>query len=232
MSPKYLSFILAALMAFSSVPANAESFIVLEALIQNHKTLSNRLKERVGIETGVLAATTLVEENTDDYQDIIKTMQNRVEGSFANVHFAADLAVLTMMAVKTAQKSSDAVDLALDKVGDNPLLIPATAEVVNRSGQCISNIYKLVSMVATAGTGVVLATNEDRTQFCFMIRSNLLEIQHMMAALTRMAITEPSIFNQRESPDVARIQSILQGSQDGEAKQMAAELIDRAISGL
>lgn len=162
-------------------------FAVLEALVQNHKALSNRLRERGLIDASVYAATEVTTGNTEDYQDIIKTMQQRIEGAFASVQFVSDLAFLTMMAVKTAQITTDAVDTTLDHVGNNPLVIPATVYAVDRSGQCINTIYKLVSMVATAGTGIVLATNEDRAQFSFMIRSKLLEIQDLMANLSRLA---------------------------------------------
>lgn len=210
---------------------SAYRFVVLETLISNHKSLSNKLKERGLIEASVMAATDITTDHTEDYQDIIKTMQKRIEGSFANVQFAADLASLTSMAVKTAQKSANAVDYALENIVGNPLIIPATVHVVERSGQCINTIYKLVSMVASAGTGIVLATNEDRTQFCFIIRSKLLEIQYLMDSLMQVTMGS-NLISTGNSGDHQRIRQILMGIKDVDAMQMASGLINKAAAGL
>ena len=232
MKPKILTLILCLTCLTASLQAqDVKRFIVLETLIQSHKSLSNKLRDRCTIDASVFGATTIVTDRSEEYQDIIKTMQKRIEGSFANVQFAADLAVLTSMAVKTAQLSTDAVDTALDNLGGNPFIIPLTTYAVQRSGQCINTIYKLIAMVATAGTGVVLATNEDRAQFCFIIRSKLLEIQDIMNTLMRMSIGN-DIISFGDDGDHQRIRRIMRGGKDVDAKRMAGTLIERAAAGL
>jgi len=232
MKTKILTLILSLICLTTSLQAqDAKRFIVLETLIQSHKSLSNKLQDRCTIDASVLGATIILTDNTEEYQDIIKTMQKRIEGAFANVQFASDLAVLTSMAVKTAQLSTDAVDTALDNLGNQPFIIPMTTYAVQRSGQCINTIYKLISMVATAGTGVVLATNEDRAQFCFIIRSKLLEIQDIMSSLIRMSIGN-GIISFGDDGDHLRIRRIMRGEKDADAKRIAGTLIDRAAAGL
>ena len=214
---------------FLAAPVAAESFVVLEALVQSHKSMSNKLRDRNNIEISVLGATNMTTNRTEEYQDNIIEMQKRIEGSFASVQFASDLAVLSSMAVKVARLSEDAVDFALDNATDNPLIIPATVKVVERTGQCVNTIYRLVAMVASSGTGVVLATNEDRTQFCFMIRTKLYEIQQMMESLLQMSLGTDFI-KMGNTLRHRQLREILNGSQHGIAADKVGEMIDQAAN--
>ena len=228
---KKLIIILTALLIGQPVAIQAETagkFLVLEAMIASHKSLSNKLKNRNLTEASVMAATQTTTNNTEDYDEIIVTMQKRIEGSFASVQFVADLTALTAMAVKTAKLSTDAVELALDKADKNPLLVEGAAYALNRSGQCINVIYQLIAMVASSGTGVVLATNEDRTQFCFMIRSKLLEVQDIMNRLLMMAMNSDGFLDNTENAATRRIRAVLQGSEDKKAYDETTRIIQTA----
>lgn len=160
-------------------------FVVLETLIDNHKKLSNQLRNRSIVDAAVAVETIAVENRTTDYENMVDTLQKRVEGVFSGVQFGLELANLTLLAVKVADTSTDAVSLAADVGTRYPLAWIYGAHALEESGRVISDIYKLVAMVASGGTGVVLATNEDRTQFCFMIRSKILRLQDIMSRLSR-----------------------------------------------
>lgn len=224
---KITGLLVAALMVFT--PVRAESFVVLEALVQMHKTLSNRLKERNGIESSVVVAVNNTTNKTGNYEDIITKLQKRIEGSYASVQFVSELAALTSQASRTASLSVDAVEYALDNAVNNPLILDATVYVTDRTAQCINSIYRLMAMVAGSGTGVVLATNEDRTQFCFMVRSKLMEIQKLMENLIQLSIGE-SLIAEGNPADRARMRAILNGSQHQNAADRAGRLIDRAAN--
>ena len=231
---KFIIALLAVLLAAPAVQIQAESvyrFAVLEALIANHKALSNRLRDRRDIDMTVTVATYRTTDETDNYEEMVRTMQQRIEGAQSNVQFSLDLASLTSMAVKTAQLSSDAVGYALDKAGDNPLIIDATVQVVNQTASCINTIYKLVAMAASSGSNVVLATNEDRTQFCFIIRTQLQRIQNLMKSLLHFT-GGTGLIRSIQTGESRQIREILEGSKDVDAYREAAARIERAAAGL
>lgn len=230
---KFFIALLAVLLAAPAVQMQAESvyrFAVLEALIANHKALSNRLRDRRDIDMSVTVATYRTTDETDNYEEMVRTMQQRIEGAQSNIQFSLDLASLTSMAVKTAQLSSDAVGYALDKAGDNPLIIDATVQVVNQTASCINTIYKLVAMAASS-SNVVLATNEDRTQFCFIIRTQLQRIQNLMKSLLHFT-GGTGLIRSIQTGESRQIREILEGSKDVDAYREAAARIDRAAAGL
>ena len=214
------------------IPVAADNILVLEGLIESHKTLSNRLKNRSTVEGTVAVATNRQTNITDDYENDVVSMQKRIEGAFASVQFTADLAVLTSMAIKTTKLSTRAIDAALDAVGDNPLIIFAAEQALNRSGQCIQSIYKLMAMVVGSGTGVVLATNEDRTQFCFMVRTKLLEIQDIMYELLAVANRMEHRFERYDENNMRarQILDILSGAKHEEAYKKTSNKISMAAS--
>ena len=159
-------------------------------------------------------------------------MQNRVEGAFSNVQFAADLAVLTNMAVKTADMCTDGIGHAIDQSLKHPILLPYADYAVTSLGVHINGIYKLIAMIVTGGTGVVLATNEDRTQFCFMIRTKLQEIQNIARELKMMTYRCEMFGNIANEKDVQGVVDILRGSKMGEAKDKAVNILSKAAAKL
>lgn len=230
---KIVIWFLAALMTVNTVRAEEDlsiyRFAVLEALIANHKAISNRLLDRVDIDASVVYGTYRTTNETQNYEDIIRKMQKRIEGTQAGVQFALDLASLTSMAVKTAQLSSDAVEFALGKVDDNPLIIEATAHVVRQSGRSIETIYRLIAMASSGGVGAVLATNEDRTQFCFIIRTQLKRIQNLMHSLLHLT-SGTGLIQSASTGDSRRIRQIIEGSKDVDAYNEAVSRLNRAAS--
>ena len=227
---KIILCFLASLIMVNSVRAEEDlsvyRFAVLEALIANHKALSNRLRDRTEIDASVTFGTYRTTNSTENYEDIIRTMQKRIEGSLVSVQFASDLAALTAMAVKTAQLSSNAIENALDRVGDNPMIIEVTAHVLRQSGISINTIYRLIAMAASGGVGAVLATYEDRTQFCFIIRTQLQRIQNMMNSLNRLTFGMANAIADSNT-DAAYIRRVLNGSLDGNAYNEANNRIHR-----
>ena len=220
------------LIAATTTIVRADNFIVLEALISSHKSLSNKLRARTTAEAAVTVATKNTADETDSYKDIIIDMQNRVEGAFSNVQFAADLAVLTNMAVKTADMCTDGIGHAIDQSLKHPILLPYADYAVTSLGVHINGIYKLIAMVVTGGTGVVLATNEDRTQFCFMIRTKLQEIQNIARELKMMTYRYEMFGNIANEKDVQGVVDVLRGSKMGEAKEKAVNILSKAAAKL
>ena len=220
------------LIAATTTIVRADNFIVLEALISSHKSLSNKLRARTTAEAAVTVATKNTADETDSYKDIIIDMQNRVEGAFSNVQFAADLAVLTNMAVKTADMCTDGIGHGIDQSLKHPILLPYADYAVTSLGVHINGIYKLIAMVVTGGTGVVLATNEDRTQFCFMIRTKLQEIQNIARELKMMTYRCEMFGNIAGEKDVQGVVDVLRGSKMGEAKDKAVNILSKAAAKL
>ena len=219
------------LIAATTTIVRADNFIVLEALISSHKSLSNKLRARTIAEAAVTVATKNTADETDSYKGIITDLQNRVEGAFSNVQFVADLAVLTNMAVKTADMCTDGIGHAIDQSLKHPILLPYADYAVTSLGVHINGIYKLIAMVVTGGTGVVLATNEDRTQFCFMIRTKLQEIQNIAREL-KMMTYRCEMFGGIEQQEVQGVIDILKGSKMGEARDKTVNILSKAAAKL
>lgn len=232
---KIFILLLAALMMVPDIHAQDDTsvyrFAVLEALITNHKALSNRLRDRTDIDAAVTIGTYRTTDETENYEDIVRTMQKRIEGAQASVQFALDLASLTSMAVKTAQLSTDAVESALNRIGDNPLIIEATAYVIRQSGNSINTIYRLIAMASSGGVGAVLATYEDRSQFCFIIRTQLQRIQNLMTSLLYLS-NGTELIQSASTGDSRRIRQILEGSKDVDAYNESVSRLNRAASRL
>lgn len=178
---KYIIIILTMLVAIQ--PVAADSLIILEALVQSHKSLSNKLRDRTTVETSVMGSTTLTTNKTGNYEEILEDMHTRYSGSLSNIHFAADVASLTTLAVKTIRACENSIDRTIDLAAKYPVLLVFGTKALDYTGMQITGIYQLLAMVVTGGTGVVLASNEDRAQFCFMVRTKLMNIQAVMREL-------------------------------------------------
>ena len=185
---KKMIFILMGLwMAVSQIQAQVTEFLVLEALISNHKTLSNKLRDRITVDGSLALLTDIVADSTDVYRDDIVTMQKRVEGALSGVQFASEIAYLTMTAGDVAQHLASAMDEAIRVSYKHPTLLEMTVLSTQEAGNLIGDIYKLVSMVAGGSTGVVLATNENRSQFCQMVRDKLMRLDNVARNMSQMA---------------------------------------------
>lgn len=224
-------FLIILLTFASTVAVQADNLLVLEALIANHKSLSNKLRNRGLIEGSLTVATKNTTNETDDYKVIISDMQNRVEGAFSNVQFYADLAVLTNMAIKTADVCTNGIGRAIDKSIEHPILLPYASYALDIMGMHINGIYKLIAMVATGGAGVVLATNEDRTQFCFMIRTKLMEIQRIAQEM-KMMTYRCEMFGGVSETQVNKMMEVMKGSLIQEAHDKALEVLKMAATKL
>lgn len=203
----------------------ADSKLVLESLILNHIRLSNRLQSRNAIETSVMGATNITTNRTDDYEVILDDLHTRVAGAFSNIQFAADIAILTTQTVKTAKLCEDAIDKAIDISFKHPGILIHATQALNETGMYIKSMYKLLAMVVTGGTGLVLANNEDRTQFCFMIRTKLMCIQSIMNNLIQL--TEVIKFNDLYNKENGNL-DVLKGSRMKQAKERALKSLSKA----
>lgn len=203
----------------------ADSKLVLESLILNHIRLSNRLQSRNAIETSVMGATNITTNRTDDYEVILDDLHTRVAGAFSNIQFAADIAILTTQTVKTAKLCEDAIDKAIDISFKHPGILIQATQALNETGMYIKSMYKLLAMVVTGGTGLVLANNEDRTQFCFMIRTKLMCIQSIMNNLIQL--TEVIKFNDLYNKENGNL-DVLKGSRMKQAKERALKSLSKA----
>lgn len=196
---KHLIIILTLLAAIQ--PVAADSLIILEALVQSHKSLSNKLRDRNNIETTVLGSTTLTTNNTEDYEQILDDMHTRYAGSFSNTHFAADVASLTSLAVNTIRSCENSIERTIDLADKYPVLLVYGTKALDYTGMQITGIYQLLAMVVTGGTGLVLASNEDRAQFCFMVRTKLMNIQAVMRELMTLC-NSFELYQSYETDDV------------------------------
>lgn len=213
-------------MAFMGLQTiQADSKLVLESLILNHIRLSNRLQSRNAIETSVMGATNITTNRTDDYEVILDDLHTRVAGAFSNIQFAADIAILTTQTVKTAKLCEDAIDKAIDISLKHPGILIQATQALNETGMYIKSMYKLLAMVVTGGTGLVLANNEDRTQFCFMIRTKLMCIQSIMNNLIQL--TEVIKFNDLYNKENGNL-DVLKGSRMKQAKERALKSLSKA----
>ena len=90
--------VIAVLLAAAPVTrTSAQDFIVIEALIENHKVLSDKMAERNKLETGILGTAVLNKQETEQYHTVLDQLKKRFSGAFSNLTFAADVANLTTL---------------------------------------------------------------------------------------------------------------------------------------
>ena len=200
----------------------AQDFILLETLIDNHKTLSDKLKKRNMVEAAVAVETQQVENNSSDMKEIVKKLSNRMEGALENVQFAADVAVLTSKAIKVTQRSIEIADYALKLAPKNPEIVLEGANVVDRIGQQVNTVVKLAGMVVTNGVGVSLATNEQRMQFCMIVRDCLATMEGILYNYELYCWVSSVNNNSSE-----RIFEILKGWNDKGSFDKTVKMLDR-----
>lgn len=170
--------VIAVLLAAAPVThTSAQDFIVIEALIENHKVLSDKMAERNKLETGLLGTAVMNKQETEQYHTVLDQLKKRFSGAFSNLTFAADVANLTTLGYKAIQSMENAVSEGIKMSVQFPMLMPVGTEMLSLIGDQIEDIVKLGGMVLSNGTGVVLATNEERTQFTFMMREKIERIK-------------------------------------------------------
>lgn len=217
------------LITVAALNVKAENILILEELIQCHKTLSNKLRKRAREEEAVTALTLITTNNTNDYKVIVEDNQNRVEGAFASVQFMADIVYLTRMAANTAEMCTKYIGRAIEKSVQHPVLLLYADQALSMTGMHIEGIYKLMVMVATSGTNVVLANNEERTQFCFMIRTKLEAIQNIVNELKTVTYRYELFGGERFSKN-DDIEAVFNGSKMAEAKESVLKMLEEAAT--
>lgn len=153
--------------------ASATDFLLLETLIVNHKKHSDKLKERIARDAAVLGAEMLVETSNDEYEEVTKSLSARMGTLLTNASFVIEVGILTDRAIEAGELIGKAYSKAGDVLIYHPDLLTAAVQINNQCLQKIKDIAKIVALVITGGTGVSLATPEQRKQFCNMVRERI-----------------------------------------------------------
>lgn len=177
-------FILLAVTLFFGIPGGVAAqtdHTILEVLIQNHKKISNRLKERVG-NTGTAAVTQMLkEEETDVLKHKIDTLTNRHRLAMSDLTLLFDAVAITADVSETVNIAAEAIDMALSISTDHPEVLVKAGYLEERMQEKIEDIYKLTAAVLSSGVGVSLATNAQRHRFVTEIKGKVRWIRQNMA---------------------------------------------------
>lgn len=173
---KRLNIILA-VMAMMLMPATAKAQVTdiatLEALIDNHKALSNKLRDR----TTELAAGVVVAEDecakSDKYTEMAHEVRKRAGTLLSYVTFAGDLVQIMQMMKDVGELEVEVVQTAIDNKLDYPELALEALDVQAKVGEDLARVTLYCYFIASAGTGVTLATQEQRQQFVNIMKNYL-----------------------------------------------------------
>ena len=191
---------------------------ILEVWIQNHKKISNRLKERIATQ-GTAAATELLrEDRTDEVKQKIDTLTRRNKLAMSDLTLLFDAAGIVADVRETADITIDAIDLALSMSAKHPEVLTRAQWLENRAADKIEDVYKLVAAVVSSGIGASLATNEQRYQFVQEIKARVRWVRENMFSFYRYC-KHLQLLGDYTVTDVMTIQEIL--DKDGPAVRKA-----------
>lgn len=186
--------ILTTLTAFLfALPSKAQDHFVLNLLVENCKDISDRLMARTAADAAVVGSTTLLENETAEYEDVLNHLDKRLDNVLTDVNFAADVAILTDKTVRTADLMIKAFDKGLDTAAEYPELLDVVIGAEKVTEGVIVDIYKIIAKVTSLGLKVNLATPEQRKTFLNMIDERVTYLADTMRELMRICYMRSSL---------------------------------------
>lgn len=151
----------------------ADDYILMEALIKNHKDISNLLLERTGIEMGFTGSHALLEEANTEYHEVHTTLDNRYSCSLTDLNLVIEVARLTDKVVKATNISELAYKEASKLFLKYPYMVEVMVGATNRMGRRLEEIVRITGIVITGGVKLTLATAEQRLEYLNMISDRI-----------------------------------------------------------
>lgn len=158
----------------------AQDYVFIEQLIKSHKELSNKLRDRVAVESATLASHYLLEEADKKYEGVTDTLSNRMSSSLTDASLLADVARLTNDAIQAYNASERTYEKAFDLILKYPFIQEQMAELNLGVADRLVEIYRIAAMVATNGLKVSLGTPQQRYAFLTTIDERICWIAQNM----------------------------------------------------
>ena len=158
--------------------ATAQDYILLENLIMSHKELSNKLRDRVGVESAVYGTHIMLENTEKKYELLTDTLSKRMSSSLTDLNLLTDVARLTMDADEAVRGARMAYDKALDLALEHPVVLDRVIAANRGMADRIYEIYRMTAMVVTNGLRVSLGTPQQRHTYLRMVDNRIEWITH------------------------------------------------------
>lgn len=150
-----------------------QDFVLLELLINYHKSHSDNLKQR-GVNDGIKTSVAVIEKNnTEKYMDVAEKVSERMGTLYSYLTFAAEMTRITALAKEVGEMEGIAISLAIDGNVFDPRIMPRMIELQKDFGTMTKKIVDLTVYVVSSGLGVTMATQEQRKEFTQILSREL-----------------------------------------------------------
>lgn len=177
------------LFCLTLVPLQAQDYVLTEILIKSHKELSNKLKNRIPIESSTLGTHYLIEESEKKYEAVTDTLSNRMASGITDFYLIPEVARLTQDAIDAVNIAEATYDKAGDMLLTHPIVMDVMLELNSGMADRITEIYRLIAMLVTNGIRVSLGTPEQRYMFLTIIDEKICWIRDNMLSFFRFLCT-------------------------------------------
>lgn len=177
------------LFCLTLVPLQAQDYVLTEILIKSHKELSNKLKNRIPIESSTLGTHYLIEESEKKYEAVTDTLSNRMASGITDFYLIPEVARLTQDAIDAVNIAEATYDKAGDMLLTHPIVMDVMLELNSGMADRITEIYRLIAMLVTNGIRVSLGTPEQRYMFLTIIDEKICWIRDNMLSFFRFLYT-------------------------------------------
>lgn len=209
----------------------AQDFVLLELLIQNHKIRSNKLNERGNLKAEGYGLTLIEKNKTQNYEDVVDQLSNRMGGLMSYVAFAADVYALEQLAEEVVRLEKKAIKLTGEASSTDQGLADTGMKIQNEFTDMISRITTRCIYVVTSGLGVSMATQEQRKQFTDQTGEDLRQMRNILRNFVHFGEMKMIANPARNGNDAHSREMLMQAIENyrKEAFQKTLKLIDKNV---
>ena len=165
----------------------AQDLLVLEALIANHKTRSNALRNRAALIGQGAGLATIEKERGEEYDEVLDILSNRFGGMVANITFGADIAAIGVMTKDVTELEGKAFRITSNAFIDNQDLFVIGLGVNREFTNILKRMAWRIAYVVSSGLSVTMATPEQRKQFTTQTSEDLRDMRDLLRSFIRFA---------------------------------------------
>lgn len=165
----------------------AQDLLVLEALIANHKTRSNALRNRAALIGQGAGLATIEKERGEEYDEVLDILSNRFGGMVANITFGADIAAIGVMTKDVTELEGKAFRITSNAFTDNQDLFVIGLGVNREFTNILKRMAWRIAYVVSSGLSVTMATPEQRKQFTTQTSEDLRDMRDLLRSFIRFA---------------------------------------------
>lgn len=209
----------------------AQDFVLLELLIQNHKIRSNKLNKRGNLKAEGYGLTLIEKNKTQNYEDVVDQLSNRMGGLMSYVAFAADVYALEQLAEEVVRLEKKAIKLTGEASSTDQGLADTGMKIQNEFTDMISRITTRCIYVVTSGLGVSMATQEQRKQFTDQTGEDLRKMRNILRNFVHFGEMKMIANPARNGNDAHSREMLMQAIENyrKEAFQKTLKLIDKNV---